>query len=197
MSDDFIIQHCSPTLAGIKSGNLFSCEYEDKEELARDIRRLNRLLNPKGLRIIPMRYGRERVLLYMYRPHGLEKELAGEEALKILEQAGYESASPERCVITLINRLREGGQFPHEIGLFLSYPPEDVEGFIANHGKGAKLSGIWKVYGSEADAQRTFDSYRRCTKNFCARAEAGFSLEELTVADSAVRRQEHRVNEAV
>ena len=187
MSDYFLIRHSSPTLAGIKSGSLFSCEYEDKEELLRDIRRLNRLLNPRGLRIIPMRYGEERALIYIYRPRGLEKELAREDALRILEQAGYENPSPGRCVATLISRIREGAQFPHEIGLFLSYPPEDVEGFILNEGRDAKLSGIWKVYGNEAYARHTFDSYKRCTRNFCARNKAGSSLEELIVADSALR----------
>ena len=25
MSEDLLIRHCSPTLAGIKTGNLFSC----------------------------------------------------------------------------------------------------------------------------------------------------------------------------
>ena len=27
------------------------------------------------------------------------------------------------------------GEFPHEVGLFLGYPPEDVRGFIENHAK--------------------------------------------------------------
>ena len=31
-----------------------------------------------------------------------------------------------------MQRLADGGKFPHEIGLFLGYPPEDVSGFIEN-----------------------------------------------------------------
>ena len=32
----------------------------------------------------------------------------------------------------LIKRLNEDAEFPHEIGLFPGYPPEDVRGFIEN-----------------------------------------------------------------
>lgn len=41
MSDEFIIRHCSPTLAGLKTGNLFNCPFQDKEELLLSIRSLN------------------------------------------------------------------------------------------------------------------------------------------------------------
>ncbi len=40
-------------------------------------------------------------------------------------------------------------QFPHEIGLFLGYPPEDVCGYIRNKGKCQKCTGHWQVYGDE------------------------------------------------
>ena len=33
MSEEMLIQQCSPTLAGIKTANLFSCSYTDEEEL--------------------------------------------------------------------------------------------------------------------------------------------------------------------
>ena len=40
-----------------------------------------------------------------------------------------------RCIVKLIGRLQENEGFPHEIGLFLGYPPEDVLGFIENKGE--------------------------------------------------------------
>lgn len=166
MSDDLIIRHCSPTLAGLKNGSLFSCDYSDREEILSDIRRLNRLLVPKGLRIIPLRYTESRVLVYLYRPEGLGAELRDKGAVRILKEAGYENASADRCVIRLINRLRECEEFPHEIGLFLSYPPEDVEGFIKNGGKYAKLTGSWKVYGDAKAARAKFDAFKKCTRIF-------------------------------
>ncbi|MDY5986415.1 hypothetical protein [Sporofaciens sp. SGI.106] len=52
MSDEMIIRHGSPTLAGLKTGILFNCSYSDKEELLDTLRSLNRRLVPKGVRII-------------------------------------------------------------------------------------------------------------------------------------------------
>ena len=45
-------------------------------------------------------------------------------------------------------RIKQSGQcqFPHEIGVFLGYPLEDVKGFIENKGKNFLYSGYWKVY---------------------------------------------------
>ena len=46
----------------------------------------------------------------------------------------------------------ESGEFPHEVGLFLSYPPEDVKGFIDHRANDFKCAGLWKVYGDEEKA---------------------------------------------
>lgn len=48
MSEEILIRQGAPTLAGIKTGNLFPCPCEDHEALMTDIRKLNRRLSPKG-----------------------------------------------------------------------------------------------------------------------------------------------------
>ena len=98
-----------------------------------------------------------------------------------LGNAGYLDESPERCIVNLIRRF-QGEEFPHEIGLFLSYPPEDVQGFIENHAQNYKLSGLWKVYGDEAYARAAFAKYKKCTDIYCRSWRSGASLEALTVA---------------
>lgn len=44
MSEEILIRQGAPTLAGIKTGSLFPCPCEDREDLLADIRRLNRRL---------------------------------------------------------------------------------------------------------------------------------------------------------
>ena len=89
MSEEIIVQYGSPTLAGIKTGNLFTCPFKDRGQTMRELRRLNRELVPKGLRVLPLRYSDKRVLVYLYRPDRLEKDLSAAEAADLLEQAGY------------------------------------------------------------------------------------------------------------
>lgn len=51
--------------------------------------------------------------------------------------------------------------FPHEVGLVLGYPLEDVRGFMADGGRGAVVTGRWKVYGDVESACRRFDELER------------------------------------
>ena len=135
----------------------------------------------KGLCLIPLRFRDGNALLYLYRPARLKIDLKNELARRTLGNAGYLDESPERCIVNLIRRF-QGEEFPHEIGLFLSYPPEDVQGFIENHAQNYKLSGLWKVYGDEAYARAAFAKYKKCTDIYCRSWRSGASLEALTVA---------------
>ena len=89
----------------------------------------------------------------------------------------------DRCVVRLIQRLRgRRRNSPHEIGLFLSYPPEDVKGFIDNNAANFKYSGLWKVYGDEKRAKAMFEKFKKCTDIYCRMWQAGVSLDRLAVS---------------
>lgn len=47
MSEEMLVRHCAPTLAGLKTGNLFSCEFEDEEAMRFSLCRWNRILGKK------------------------------------------------------------------------------------------------------------------------------------------------------
>ena len=193
MSEETVVRQCAPTLAGIKTGSLFPCPYDSREELLQDVRSLNKRLVPKGLCLLPMRYQGNRALLYLYRPRCLRRDLTNDLATEVLSGAGYQGKSCEQCVARLMHRLREGQEFPHEVGLFLSYPPEDVKGFIDkgqlapdalvidNRAENFKCAGLWKVYGDEKRARELFARYKRCTDIYCALWRAGSSIEQLAV----------------
>ena len=54
MSEDLIIKHCSPTLAGLKTANLFTCQYAQKEDIERYAREFNRRFSHKGVKMQPL-----------------------------------------------------------------------------------------------------------------------------------------------
>ena len=181
MSNEMLIRCCAPTMARLKTGNMFSCPFSSREEMIAELRKLNRILRRKGLRILPLRWGGGRALVYLYRPGMLEKDLQNEQALKLLSECGYDGGNPGCCIAQLISRLRNGSGFPHEIGLFLGYPPADVDGFI--HRKGdCKLAGIWKVYDDADSAARQFARCKHCTSVYLRCFSKGFPLEKLLVA---------------
>jgi hypothetical protein len=68
MSEERLIRQCAPTLAGIKTGSLFPCPYETREELMADVRAFNRRFAARGLCLLPLRLENGHALLYLYRP---------------------------------------------------------------------------------------------------------------------------------
>ena len=182
MSDHLIVQHCSPTLAGIKTGNIFTCRFSSREALMSEIRRLNKALGVKGLRILPLRIGSSSALIYVYRPDRLSRDLACREASEILKNCGYELACANRCIVNLVSRISSSGDFPHEIGLFLGYPAEDVRGFIDHNAQDFKCVGCWKVYGDVEKAKHLFAQYKNCTSCYLNQLRKGNTIEDLAVA---------------
>ena len=182
MSEELLVRCCAPTLAGIKTGSMFSFEFESKEQMTTELRQLNGVLSSSGICVLPLRYHEKKALLYLFRPAMLQEDMKKGGVREILNEAGYADLCCGECIRHLAQRMREGKGFPHEVGLFLSYPPEDVKGFIENQAQNYKFTGYWKVYGDEEKARKTFSRYKRCTDSYCRRLKSGQALSELAVA---------------
>ena len=180
MSSDQLVKYCAPTLAGIKTGSLFSLHFTT-EDYKHDITVFNRTMRDKDIRIIPLKVCDTFVLIYIYRPEMLARDLKDPKAISILRRFGYPVSSTNRCVADLARRLNSSPVFPHEIGLFLGYPPSDVDGFIENPDEGYCAVGYWKVYYNEDRAKRIFERYRRCTEEYGRMLRSGRTLEQLVV----------------
>ncbi len=175
-----LVEYCAPTLAGLKTGNIFSVKnglYDIDEE----IRSLNSILVGRGLRLMPLRKKKESTMIYLYRPERLKEDLKDPAAAKILRDKGYSFRDPESCLAELAGHLKIDAVFPHEIGLFLGYPPYDVKKFMEDPFKGVKCVGCWKSYGNECEAEKTFDKYKKCTAIYNKQIECGRPLEALIV----------------
>lgn len=184
MSEKDIIRYCAPTMAGIKAGSLFACYYETPKELFDEIKDLNLRFSRGGLRVMPLKANNKRALVYFYRPGLLKECLSEKQAEEMLKMRGYPCGSLLGCLVRLVHRLTDMKEFPHEIGLFLGYPPEDVEGFIREKAANSKCVGCWKVYGDKNKAESIFKCYNICKDRYFDLWEQGSSLEEL--AESVV-----------
>ncbi len=148
-------------------------------------------------------------LIYVYRPEALARYLSNPMVSEFLAAEGYEASSVDACVERLRLRFamtfardgkvglrlerrhsdcttpncgtRNGCEFPHEIGLFLGYPFEDVVGFIENHGRNSKYAGCWKVYSSVSRAKLMFEAYRHCTERCMSMFDGGADICQIAV----------------
>lgn len=182
LSEEWLVRNCAPTLAGLKTGSLFSCPCPRREALVQELRGLNHQLQGKGLRIVPLRLSTGRALVYLYRPRRLQLDMGHALARQLLRERGYDPEDSGRCVVQLMRRLRAGEEFPHEIGLFLGYPPEDVRGFIVHRAQDCKCVGCWKVYGDVEAARQQFSQFEKCTRIYCQQWRRGKDIRQLAVA---------------
>ena len=180
MSDYQLVRYCAPTLAGLKTGSLFTLHFT-KEDFRQDITAFNRSMRKKGIRIIPLKVSDSYALIYLYRPDMLNKDLKDPVAVSILKRFGYSISSSDRCVVDLVRRLNSSPVFPHEIGLFLGYPPADVDGFINNPNEGFYETGYWKVYSNVESARLAFRRFKECTEEYDRKLKEGRTLEQLVV----------------
>ena len=181
MLEKYLIEHCSPTLASIKTANLMNIPFENGEELVLSVERLNIQLSEKGIELLILKQCESSALVYAYRKSKLASDLSKEGVAEFLSEYGYESAEVEYCISRLKSRLALSGEFPHEIGLFLGYPLGDVVGFIDNAGQNCKCTGCWKVYCNECEAIKTFAKFNKCKSVYKRLWQGGRSLAKLTV----------------
>jgi hypothetical protein len=177
-----LVRHCSPTLAGIKTGSLFNCGTERREHSEACIRQWNQVLNPRGVALTILRQDKERNLVYVFRPGKLKSDFACVGVREFLAVFHYDCADLDSCLRRLKERLMQRASFPHEIGLFLGYPLCDVRGFIENSGRNCKCCGLWKVYRNECETVRLFEKCEQCTRIYSRCLQKGLSIQRLTVA---------------
>lgn len=176
-----LVSYCSPTLASIKVANMFSASYSSFESVESEIERMNSRLNPKGVKMVVLSFSEQKVLVFVYRVGALAQILARSDTQEFLIPYGYCTNDIDSSLEKLKSRFSECSCFPHEIGIFLGYPLVDVEGFIREKGNNYKLSGTWKVYGSEKEAISYFEKMRKCISTYKRLFLNGVSLDRLTV----------------
>ena len=183
--EELLVEQCAPTLAGIKPASLFRYQGADRRQAVRTAAHWTRELAPFDIRVrilkVCPRTGA--VLIYLYRETELEGLLAEPAVQAFLEGSGYrtEGGCPG-LLRQLSRRLCLEEEFPHEIGVFLGYPLEDVVGFIRNRGRNYTCCGYWKAYGDPEAAQKRFDQYRRCTAACCEQFRKGTAITQLIAA---------------
>lgn len=180
--ENYLIEHCAPTLASLKTANLFNYMYDSDAQLYAYIDELNQNLREKGVSVAVLRKYDHSALIYVYREKKLRADLAQKGVHTFLRYFGYEGFSADEAIAVLQARFGKEGEFPHEIGIFLGYPLGDVIGFIENAGRNSKCSGCWKVYCNECEAVRLFAKFDKCKEVYKRLFYQGKTIGQLTVA---------------
>ena len=179
-----LLTFASPALLGRKQANLFSFSIDCLTDYRKEIDRYKKELAPLGISVEYLYCLQNRVYLLVYRKDMMLQYLRQPAVKEFLIKEGYpanigEEESLYQTLCILRKHIIQGAEFPHEVGFFFGYPPEDVFSFIREKGRNYKLVGDWKVYGDGKAALRTFRSYARCRKRLMEQASAGADIVSL------------------
>lgn len=149
---------CAPVISGIKISNLLTIP-------ARNLRELSGILKKTNLSFRILYPGRERLVILIYREASLKEYLERDEVRAFIYGCNYDTSEINKIFPIFVKRymryMELKQDFPHELGLFLGYPIEDVEGFIENNGKNFLYSGYWKIYKDAEIKIQLFKNYER------------------------------------
>lgn len=173
-----IVLQCAPFLKGLKVSCVISVDAELYDWLSE-------IFSDMDISYCRLSCSDGRCLVLFYRPEELEKYLSQPGVRELIRKYGYTDTGVDRILAHLTDRIRQSARkgmgFPHEIGVFLGYPLNDVKGFIENAGKKYLMIGYWKVYSDPAGARMVFKEYDRAKD--CAVNEflTGKSIREIAL----------------
>lgn len=121
----------------------------------------------RNIFIVPIQKKGGRMLFFVYNRQLLSSVLENPKISDYLIKKNYPVQDGFDAVLyELLFRLMRDYEFPHEIGLFLGYPLEDVVAFEKNDGAFFKYSGSWKVYGCNTQRKNAvFEAITSYLKN--------------------------------
>lgn len=174
--------HSAPTLGGIKPATLLRPASRTRDFHAALPAAAAFLCASFDVEVARLSASGPGALLLIYNRGRVADCFARPGAVDLFEEAGYRRMRPP-VPAAIIGQLAErcrGGAFPHEIGVVLGYPPDDVRRFIRGERGGADCAGCWRSNANPELSARSTRRFRRA-KLAVARilAENGFAAELL------------------
>lgn len=167
---------CAPLIAGLKISNLLILQ-DYYERLVGAVLKSTRISYYRLLK------NREKTAFLLFDRKKLEEFLHQEEVEETFVQKGYQQfwlGGILRAFQIRYQAYMDGmAGFPHEMGLLLGYPVEDVKGFVENEGKNFLYAGYWKVYGHAAEKKQLFYKFEAAREALVRLVSSGVKISEI------------------
>lgn len=171
-----LVMQCAPLISGLKVSNMLTIQNKNIIEL-------NKMLKHTELSLYPLLIKEDKSIFLLYHSQNLEKYLLSKNVINLLRQLGYHEFNMKKLLSSFRERyslyMLCKEKFPHEMGLFLGYPIEDVKGFILSCGKDSLYTGYWKVYENMEKKIRQFQEFDLAKEELIHLVTSGKSMDEI------------------
>ena len=171
-----IALQCAPLLTGRKISNLLTVDRSFRSAVLG-------LFRSRAVSCYVLYESADRITFLLYVREKLEAYLRTEKVKKLMLEFGCSGCTLSKILYSVSERYREhmegNGDFPHEIGLLLGYPPEDVIGFIENRGQNPLYIGYWKVYSNLEECRKVFAGYDQAREKVIHMVSSGMTVKNI------------------
>lgn len=188
--ENFLIYNSSLVIAGIKPAATITIKKNKNRLYNSWLKFGSDFIEAINLDFIELRESDDSIIIMIYDKIILKDELNKESHIEFLENIGYSFNSDVNYYINTLKSRYEKYHCPHELGLFLGIPFEDVKDFMECTTKKCLLCGYWKVYNDSDKARKIFNSYdkvKEYTRNNILNGNSSREL-ALSIRDSFYRR---------
>lgn len=147
--------HLAPVIEGLKPASTLTITKFLKEKWSRYGAKVLKKLGVKWKVLVSKA---NHIILLIYNQKILNNLIKIKDINQYLNEIGYPTDSLENLISFLIKRYTLS-YYPHEIGVLLGIPLEDVKIFINNPKYPYILKGYWKVYTQPEKAKILFKKY--------------------------------------
>ncbi len=172
--NQMMIQFSAPTLCNIKCGNMFFTKSKEFNKYYFD--NWKKTFYEMGFSTFSLKLSDETTAILVLNLSWINKILNQNLAKKYLEKKHYSSTNTSNFLNELFSRMIENPDFPHEVGIILGYPVEDVIEFEKNQGHNCKYCGYWKSYSDVEKAKACQNKYKDCSIKCRFLYDQGYSL---------------------
>lgn len=158
--DKYMLFLLAPVIGGLKPSSTITLKKDSKEyHTWNDYKEI--FLEKTRLKHILLREDDDAIILLIYSEKRLENYINKEEIKKFLLKLDYNSEdSLEDILNNLVERYNKF-HCPHELGVFLGIPLQDVIDFMECTAKKCLLCGYWKVFNDFDYALQIFNDYNK------------------------------------
>lgn len=154
----------APTSKGFKVGTMVNISSHLRNLKDTWMRYKNEIIEILNLNYVELVEREDSVLVFFYEEKTLIHRLENTEVLKFLSKLGYSEKVDLKSYFNILKK-RFSIKCPHEIGIFLGYPLEDVISFHCDQKAICKATGYWKCYNNKKESLKLFMLYDFCKIN--------------------------------
>lgn len=112
-----------------------------------------------NIKYINLRECENALIILIYDEKELSNYIFKKENKSFLEKLGYSEKNDLNAYLKMLKGRYEKFNCPHELGVFLGYPLDDVKDFMNCSNKKCLACGYWRVYNDYDSAKEIFSTY--------------------------------------